>query len=466
MPVKEVTILGKACGGLHLGVDQLAMDPVSVETAGDVGRSFFSDCKNVVVTDGGKVKRRKGFNRRVQHNVTSFFSDGINTVFTANNILYRMNAAYVITPIRGSLSSARMSYTSGPAGIYYSNGVQNGIVVAGTGMSAVWSEGTYYGPPTTRQFSGPPVGTHLCWFRGRMFVAEGKNVWYSEYMSTNLFDMEKNLITLDSDCQGIIGVGDALFISSATKVYSFVGGAMEEKKEEPGSVFAAIPGTMMLVHARGKYSGMAVWATEQGLVIGASDGSTLVVSEDRFVWGGVTEGWAVCRNGECFFSLDDNLFFANFNLDYVPVTKIVKDGIEGFGTFGNYTIGFGSGGIWTYEGDADISDTFEDIDAEFILPSTDLGTYNQKRHRAVLVSCKTEGNLLFEVFTGDGSSVVYNIAAFGNMNPAVLKKTLNREQKSGRFSYKLSNQNGGDFLIDTIAVSAVILHNKPSGLGF
>jgi hypothetical protein len=359
-----------------------------------------------------------------------------------------------------------MRYTSGPAGIYYSNVMQNGIVVAGTGLSAAWSIGTYYGPPTTRQFSAPPLGTHLCWFRGRMFVAEGKNVWYSDYMSTNLFDLERNLITLDSDCQGIIGVGDALFISSGSKVYSFVGGAMEEKKEEPGSIFAAIPGTMMLVHARGKYSGMAIWATEQGLVIGASDGSTLVVSDDRFILGDVTEGWAVCRNGECFLSVDDNLFFVNLNLEYVPVSKIEREGIEGFGLFGAYIIGFGSGGIWTYEGDADISDTFEDIDAEFALPSTDLGTYNQKRHRAILVSCRTEGNLFFEVITGDGSSVVYDIAAFGNMNPVVLKKTLNREQKSGRFSYKLSNQAGVDFLIDTMAVTVNILHNKPSGLGF
>jgi len=295
MSVKPVTILGKKCLGLHVGADAGAIDGADV--------TFLSACKNIIITTGYKIQRRMGYTSKVALAVTSFHGSGLDSLFTTEDALYRLNSDYTYTILRNGMNNQEMFYTDGPDGIYYNNGIERGLVRYGS-ASEVWKKGTYYGPPTTKQFSGPPVGKFILWYLGRMYVADGKVLWYSEYMSTNLFDQEKGLFMLDSECIGVVGVGAVLYVFTRKQVYTFTGGVMIEKSEAVVSRIPPIKGTMQLLSGPGAFAEYVVWATEEGLFVGASDGSIKNITEDRIKLPDISDGCGFSYNGKYYLTLN------------------------------------------------------------------------------------------------------------------------------------------------------------------
>lgn len=120
-------------------------------------------------------------------------------------------------------------------------------------------------------------------------------------------------------------------------------------------------------------------------------------------------------------------------------------------------------GVFEYSGD---TDSGVGIESWFELATTDFNILNQKRIRAVLGSGLFEGNMLLSVSMDDGTFVDYAISEDQRLNQSVWKRFVHREQKGCHVTVKISNANGGDFSIDTLDAILMLLHNKPSGLGY
>ena len=463
MPVTPVDILGKKCLGLHMGLDQVSMDLHEEQAI-----SYLTDCENIDITEGFKLARRKGFALGfATSDITSYFEGANHVVFTTATTLYRLDAFSTAVSIRTGLTDAKMYYVNGPQGIYYSNGTEFGIVVS-NGLSAVWANGVYYGPPVTTDWSGPFAGTMLYWHKGRMYFVSGKSIIYTEHMSTNLINLEANMITMDTDCTGFAGVNEALFYSSQEKVFSAVGTAMLDKVERIVSSAPAIPGSMINITGTGTYDGKVIWATVDGIYIGADDGSVRNITNDRFKldWYDGISCYSFCFKDKYYLNVLNTVYVFGIKTEEVTIVKYSNYDFSFFGTYAGALVAAGSGGIYTLLADDDAG---TDIDAFAKTPSSDFGIQNQKRNRAVFVSGASSGDLSFTVNPDDcitANEVSYTVKTLEGMRRGVFKKGLNREQKGGRMAYTISNLEGSDFLIDSIKVTVNILHTKPSGLGY
>ena len=86
-----------------------------------------------------------------------------------------------------------------------------------TGLSYEWTGDAYVGPPTTKTFDDPPIGHLLEHFNGRIYVANGCTIWYSEPFAYAWFNMAENFIPLASRVRMIRAVRGGLFVSTEEK---------------------------------------------------------------------------------------------------------------------------------------------------------------------------------------------------------------------------------------------------------
>ena len=122
--------------------------------------------------------------------------------------------------------------------------------------------------------------------------------------------------------------------------------------------------------------------------------------------------------------------------------------------FGEKFLGAGPSGLFEIGAD---TDNGTKINAEFELPTTDLGVHNKKRLRFVYLGYETNGDLEFEVITDQQPGEVYRVSKINTTGQQRNRFSINRTQQGRYFTIKGRNSNGSDFSIDRIEVLPVIL---------
>lgn len=80
------------------------------------------------------------------------------------------------------------------------------------------------GPVLRTQFMGPaPAGQRVGYFAGRMWVASGSFLWYSQPYEYELFDLRNGYVGFDADVTTFSEVSDGLYIGTKKAVH-FLGG--------------------------------------------------------------------------------------------------------------------------------------------------------------------------------------------------------------------------------------------------
>ena len=195
------------------------VDPVRT-VAGEDGNVWLSSCLNVDVDDTGRISRRKGF--------TSVQTGFWHSLFPCSSYMLGVtgDALSVITddsstPIRNVSEGARMRYASAWDGtkevVFYMNGSQVGKVYDRVSHAVAVPE--HVGPETSRTFTTAPIGTHVCVWNGRLWIATGKVLWHSEAFSMEAFDLARNFMLFDSDVRMIIPVLAGMMIGTGERIY-------------------------------------------------------------------------------------------------------------------------------------------------------------------------------------------------------------------------------------------------------
>ena len=276
--------------GLNTRIDpaRLMFDPES-------GIQELAAAVNVDVDDSGRVSRTKGYTKIATGSFHSLFCDKGPALVVTGDALCILNTDYTLTPLRNVTVGAKMTYAQVDDVVYYANGYETGKIQ--NELSYAWEyTGERVGPETDREFSSPPVGSIVRHYKGRMYVVQRQNVWYSEPYDHSAFDMARNLLPFESDVKMFCPMETGVYVSDSNHVYFLEGEAFKEDffRKKPKLYYPAVPGTedyvtgMLDLSDRNSPSMVpgvgqmyAVFVTTKGVCVGSPDGDIFNLTEAK-----------------------------------------------------------------------------------------------------------------------------------------------------------------------------------------
>ena len=246
------------------------VDPVRLRWNSETGIQELAKAKNVDIDDSGRISRRKGYSKVLDvSDCHSIYNTGDYCVFVHAGALATLERDYSYTNIRNVTVGAKVSYAQVGDKIYYCNGYENGYVKDRVSYSWIGEE--YVGPTTTKVFSPPPIGHLLELFSGRIYIAVGDDLWYTEPFSYSWVNLAENFIPFSSKIRMVQGVKDGLWISDSYKTYFLKGTNPKEMGFEIIANYPAIEGTDSKAFDLGEEKAI-VWTSTEGICVGASGG--------------------------------------------------------------------------------------------------------------------------------------------------------------------------------------------------
>jgi len=276
------------------GINTVA-DPVRVPHDLETGIMDLAEGINVSVDQTLRPNLRKG--RKL------LYAGDFHTIFHQDTIcllvgtegstdsLFILGTDMVPVGIRSGLTrGARMSFTEIDGQVFYANGFENGVVYGG--LSHSWPADEYFGTETTRSFTGPPIGHHICWAFSRMFVARRNELWRSEEFRPGLFDRARGFYRFESELLMVKPVDAGLFVSDEHNTYFLAGGDPEGFAEKKVADFPAIEWADALQYVEGSELGIegvspgpaALWASPEGAMLGSSSGQLINLNKRKVIY--------------------------------------------------------------------------------------------------------------------------------------------------------------------------------------
>lgn len=238
--------------------------------------------RNIDINRTGEIVRRPG--RTILNGIptTSLWStaDGLKAFGIQGTALVSLKADYSPTVLNSGFSSAPAYFTEANGVVYVTNGVRIGQVAGG-----VYSDFN----ATLKQFESlMPAGENIEYFAGRMFVAVGPVLWFSEAFRFQVRYRKDNFKQFPADIDMIAVVDDGLYVSAGGTVY-FLLGTNPHKFAPLASVVAFgaykgmktyIPGNLL---GEGKETDRyPVWAGSGGLCVGMNSGRVVNMTSEKF----------------------------------------------------------------------------------------------------------------------------------------------------------------------------------------
>jgi len=154
-------------------------------------------------------------------------------------------------------------------------------------------------PLRTQHLSAAPPGDIVSSYNGRMLVANGPYLRYSEPYAYELFDARR-VLTFDSAIKMVAPVEDGLFVATENSTVFLKGDDIALSAMLPKAEYGVIPGTLAFTQASsfgdGSQSGtLAVWASKEGLCVGTGGGVFRNLTQDRFAYPKQPQGAALFR---------------------------------------------------------------------------------------------------------------------------------------------------------------------------
>lgn len=270
------------------------IDPARLRYDKETGISELATAVDVDITDSGLIAFRLGQDPVSDIPSHSLFSDGGDAFVaqdrTADTALYRIGTDFSLSGVRSGLTKGeKIGFCQVGAKTFYSNGIQNGVVEEG--ISSPWPTSAHVGPETTRQFSDAPLGKHLAYFMGRMWIAEGNILWASEPYALGKFNKAKCFFQFGTDIRLLKAVARGLWISTADETgfillgESFDGLSFISVSNTPAHEDSVNVRLVDLSRTVFEIPGLsAVWSSDEGLCLGTPDGRLINATEAKLIY--------------------------------------------------------------------------------------------------------------------------------------------------------------------------------------
>jgi hypothetical protein len=253
------------------------------------GRYALAEAVNVEVR-GGRLVRRPGRTRLGETGYASLFSDGATLYGVAGDGLFCVPGQGEPRLLRQGLTEAPMAFVAVGGTVYFANGFESGLIRDGAALP--WGGGTYPGPDRFGRFGPPPAGQLLAFFAGRIWIAAGSLVHFTE--GAGLYDWVDATAGFLPPCAGRVrllrAVSDGLLIGDDAGV-TFAAGfdpkAMTFARvcpvaPIPGSDAPLLSGRHDAVAGRELAGDGAIWAGSDGVYLGLPGGGVTRLAAGRF----------------------------------------------------------------------------------------------------------------------------------------------------------------------------------------
>lgn len=220
---QEATLF-RGCSGLRTRVD-----PVRLK-ADDNGIVPAASAVNVVLDETGRPSRRKGFRLALGlAGAHSFFGGrhGQHALVVAGDTLYRVaeDLGSVHALRTGLTAGARMRYVRVEGDVFFTNGHEKGRYSEKDGLAHDWTP-----QPTSRPYPSDwrireevPTGHLLGYHAGRIYIAAGNTLWFTEGHAYSWAVLSDNWIPFGSRIRMVASAGDGLFLSTSREIIHAAG---------------------------------------------------------------------------------------------------------------------------------------------------------------------------------------------------------------------------------------------------
>lgn len=292
--LRASTGLNNVVDPARLGVDENGTTPLAV-------------AYNVDHDPSGRVTRRRGFLQKRADVSHSGFCDGGDCLYVSGSGLYRLNADYSREVLRSDLTEAPMSYVQVAGRIYYANGFQRGLIPQG-GSNQAWEAADYQGAESRKLYHDPPTGHLLSFFDSCLLIAKGNVIYRSERFQYGWFRrygfVEGERITMMQPVQG------GLFVATAHKTFFYEGQSIEAMQRKEVAPYGAIEGTVAkcsssLLGLENFGPEVFVWASPQGLCVGANGGFFKNLTETKLKYPPANRGTGIVKDHSYLVLLEE-----------------------------------------------------------------------------------------------------------------------------------------------------------------
>jgi len=283
-------------------------DPTRIPFDPGTGIQDLAVAVNVDHDRTGRVSRRKGFAATaITTAVHSLWCDGGPCLLVSGSSLCLLSPSYTTQTLATVTAGARMSYFKLESRSYWMNGFEKGYIEASANNA--WVGSAYVGPDKTRQFSDPPIGHRIAYEHGRVWIAQGSVVWYSEPYSLNDFDLARDFLPFESRMVMLRPVKGGVFFSDSQRTYFGAGADPRSMELLPVSESPAIEGTDqpldMVKFGDGSNAGLgAIWTAKNGVCVGMPTGQVVNLTYKKLTYPSALKGASICFDGRYVSTLE------------------------------------------------------------------------------------------------------------------------------------------------------------------
>lgn len=142
-------------------------------------------------------------------------------------------------------------------------------------------------PLITMHKGPPPAGTALAFFNGRLYIAQGNVLWFTDLYNYELVDYRKNFVQFEDAIQTVAAVDDGLFVGTSTQTYFLRGKAAGELEQVAVANYGTIAGSEVTINGYrlGKDGTQGLtkgWVSTNGLCVGVSGGEVINLSNNTY----------------------------------------------------------------------------------------------------------------------------------------------------------------------------------------
>lgn len=269
------------------------VDTVRLKFDPETGIAELSESVDCDIDDSGGVSRRAGRTLLQAGNFHSLFCNKGDCFVVEDRVsdaaLYKVGTGLTLTGIRSGLTKGeRVSFFQVGDKTYYSSLFQNGMCE--NGLSYAWPTHTHVGVDTHREFYPAPLGSHIAYLDGRMWIVVGDTIYVSEMYQVGSFRLAARGFPFPSDVRMIKPVAGGMWVSDSTKT-GFIRSAekFEQMVWDKESVYPVpahewsecielVDLSKTIFNIPGQ---SAIWSCDDGLCIGTESGRVVVATKDK-----------------------------------------------------------------------------------------------------------------------------------------------------------------------------------------
>jgi hypothetical protein len=332
---------------------------------------------NIDLDDKGQPRRRRGFIKKLSGDCHSLFQAENGTVYVVKDaalgVLYpNYSFSSLGVAIHGDPAAGLdpLAYVQVGKDIYYSGAGTSGIIDTQDNTVSFWGSSsdlilspvvnpTAYLPEVRIKLLGkPPVASILAYYNGRIYLAQGPNLWCTELYLYNYVDKTRNFAQFEDDITMIGVVTDGMYIGTKQATW-FLGGESFPMKRKSVLDSGPVKGSMVYIpselgnptppgpDADTPQEVAIAFMTSRGYCVGKDSGNAFNLTEDKFFFPSAARSAALFRRQD------------GVN-QYIAVNDSEGEPVSGarFGDFVDAEIVRG-GGIWRDQTDGfTITDQF------------------------------------------------------------------------------------------------------------